>query len=203
MEIFVWPIATIILVVFFILLFKKPIARLIDRTERVSKHGIQTGSTQEQQNKKAVSKVDEFLKLHDNQLLIEMEERIQTHLNSLHPQDAAEREKFLTRNFFALVITWSFDRTYDMIYGSQINALSYLNDNRNSAITIEHIRPFYNEAVSKFPMFYSNYTLEGWLGFLVSSILLQRNGNDIGITIRGKEFLKYLVEQGRPIHKSG
>lgn len=202
-EVLIWPIVVLIFAVFFVLVFREPIARLIDRTTQVSKKGIQAESPREQKADTSISKVDEFLRVYDNQLLLESEKFIQTHLDSLHPKDATEREKFLLRNFAALAITWSFDRIYYLIYGSQIAALHYLNDNRNSPLTTEHIHPFFDDAVNKFPNVYSSYGFEGWLGFLVTSNLVQRNGNDVGITIQGKEFLKYLVEQGHPINRFG
>ncbi len=201
MEFLVWPAAVLVFGIVFILVFWKPIARLIDRTTRVSKTGLQTSDPHDQKVESFPSKVEESLKTWDNQLLIESERFIQTYLDSLHPKDAVEREKFLLRNFAQLEITWAFDRIYYLVYGSQIGALYYLNDNRNVSLTTNHIKPYYEEAVKNFPTIYTNYPFDGWLGFLVTSNLVQRNGDDIGITIRGREFLKYLVEQGLSTNK--
>jgi len=203
MEFLAWPVVGLVLGIFALLIFRKPITRFIDRAEKVSKDGIQARAAEQQQKEIPPSKVEEFLKVHENQLLLETERIAKEGLDALQPRDAEEREKFLLRNFAAVVISQSFDRTYYWIYGSQIIALQYLNDNRMLAQTTENVRPFYDDAVQMFPTFYSNYPFEGWLAYLVSSGLVQKNGNDIGITIRGKEFLKYLVEQGYTLAKPG
>jgi hypothetical protein len=203
MEFLTWPFVALIFAVFFSLAFWKPIARLIDRTVSVSKKGLQASAPKEQKVESPTSKVDEFLKVYDNQLITESERFIQTHLDSLHPKDSSEREKFLLRNFAALTIAWAFDKTYYLIYGSQIVALHYLNDHRNVPLTTKHISPFYEEGVRTFPYLYTSDSFEGWLGFLVTTNLVQKNGDDVGITIRGREFLKYLVDQGLPINKMG
>lgn len=204
MESLLWPATVLILGLIALLIFKKPITRLIDRTEKVSKEGIQARATQEQQLKeKQVSKVDEFLKVYDNQLLLETEKLIKANLDALQPRDSEEREKFLLRNFAGLVITQAFDRTYYLIYGSQIAALQYLSDNRLSPQTVKNILPFYEEVVKNYQDLYAHYPFDGWLGFLTTTSLVQRNGNDVGITVRGKEFLKFLIEQGYSTIKLG
>lgn len=203
MEFLVWPAVVLILGVFFFLLFRKPLSKLIDRTERISREGVHVRAAQEQPSEPTISRVEEFLKIYDNQLLLETEKLIRTSLEDLKPKSPEERERFLVRNLAAVSITDSLLRTYFAIYGSQIVALHYLNDNRNAILTIDHIRPFYDDAKNKYPAYYQNYNFDGWLGFLVSSTLVQRNGKDVGITVRGKEFLKFLLDQGLSFVKPG
>jgi hypothetical protein len=203
MEFLAWPAVGLILGIIALFMFKKPLTRLLDRTEKVTKEGLQARTAQEQQSDKPISRVDEFLKVHENQLLIETESNLKSNLDALHPRGPEEREKFLLRNFAALLIAQSFDKAYYLIYGSQLAALRYLNDNRSSALTTDHLRPFYDEGARKFQDIYAHYSFESWLSFLVAINLVQRNVNDVGLTIRGKEFLKYLIDQGYSFHKWG
>jgi len=203
MEFLAWPVVGLVLGIIALLMFRKPFIRFIDRAEKVSKDGIQARSAMQQQKEIPPSKVEEFLKVYENQLLLEMEQTAKDGLDALHPRDADEREKFLLRNFAAVLISQAFHRTYYGIYGSQIIALQYLNDNRMVPQKTENILPYYDDAVHRFPAFYSNYSFEGWLTYMVSSGLVQKNGNDIAITLRGKEFLKYMVEQGYSLAKPG
>jgi hypothetical protein len=203
MEALAWPAVGLILGLIALLLFRKPIIRLLDRTEKVSKEGLQAHTVQEQHIDKPVSKADDLLKIFDNQLVVETEKLIKNKLDNLALKDLEEREKYLLRNVAMVVITQMFDKSYYLIYGSQLSALRYLNDNRGLSLTTSQITSIYNDAVRKYPDNYANYTFENWLGFLVNSYLVQKNGNDIGITVRGTEFLKYLIEQGYSYQKWG
>jgi len=202
MEIISWPLVALIFGVIVVILFKKPLSRLIDRTEKVSKEGILANKGQEQFSNMSTSKVDEFLKVYDNQLLVEIEKLLNTSLENLHPRDATEREKFLLRNLSQVSITLLFEKTYYAIYKSQILALKYLNENRTN-VKIEQIRPFYDSAAEKYSSYYNNYSFDSWLEFMITTILVKKNGNEIGLTLRGKEFLKYLIDQGYSTEKFG
>lgn len=203
MEFLAWPAVALIVSVFFLLLFKRPLSKFIDRTERISKEGVHARAPQEQPSESTISRVDEFLSIYDNQLLLEAEKLIRVNLDNLKPKNAEERERFLVRNLAAVSVTDDLLRTYFPIYGSQIITLQYLNDNRSAKLTIDHIRPFYSDAKVKHPSYYQNYNFDGWLNFLVTTNLVQRNGDNVGITVRGKEFLKVLLEQGLSFLKAG
>jgi len=203
MEFLAWPVVVLLLVMLFFLFFKKPISRLIDRTEKVSKEGLIAGHSQEQQGENQISQIDEVLKIHDSQLLVETEKTIKIMLDDLHPKDSEEKEKFLIRNLAQSIIAHAFDKTYYSIYGSQIQTLKYMNENRNIQLTTSDVQRFYDNAETSFPKIYSNYSFESWLKFLSLSTLIQKNDNEIAITIRGKEFLKYIIEQGYIIDKLG
>jgi hypothetical protein len=196
MEFFTWPVITLILGIFALLLFRKPFSRFIDRTEKISKDGFQARSGQDQLKESSISKVDDFMKAYDNPLLIEQEKLVKNNLESLQPRDEKEKEIILIRSVASFVIIYSLEKTYNNIYGSQIMALHYMSDNRAIPLTIENIRHFYEDAKNNFSSFYANYSFESWLHFMVVTGLVQQNGNDIGITVRGKEFLKYLLDQG-------
>lgn len=198
MDIFVWPIVVLILGIIIIIVFKKPISDLINRTEKVSKDGLQTRSTQEQKVDVSISKVDETINKYDNQLLVETENIIKNNLDYLKPKDSNEREKYLLRGLAQYTILHSFEKTYFTIWGSQLSALQFLNNNRYNNVSISDMRSFYDSAIKVFPDFYNKITFENWINYLVVSVLVKQNGNDIGITLRGKEFLKFIVEQGYP-----
>lgn len=204
MEVFAWPLVVFLLGVIGMFFFKRPIQRLIDRAEKVGKGGIQARALPEQATEPKSSGVEDFLKkVYDNQLLREAEEGIRTHLESLKPVNVEERERFLLRNFAATVILRAFDRIYYDIYGSQLAALQFLNDFRGAQVTLENLRPFFEEACKKHPELYINDRFERWLGFISTAGLVRLDNNIFSITVRGKEFLKYLVDQGRTFLKSG
>jgi hypothetical protein len=104
------------------------------------------------------------------------------------------REALFVRFIASGLIAYMHDQTWWMIFGSQLSAMDALN---SGVLRREEIEEFYNAAVRKFPGRYENYSFEQWLGFLRNRVLvLDLPGNTIGITVRGKDFLKHLIHYG-------
>ena len=101
-----------------------------------------------------------------------------------------ERDSFFVRSLATVVIVAFFESTWYGIFGSQILALEHLNKTMSK---MEDLYPYYQEQLDKRPQ----YSFESWFGFMKSNLLLRQEGYNIGITVRGKEFLKYLVNSGR------
>ena len=197
MEPFAWPIVALILGIIGLFLFKPQIRGLINRTEKVGKGWLQAKSPEDQLGPSKISEVDDFLRrAFDNQLLREQEDIIRKYLDSLKPASPVERENFLFKVLAASTIAQSFDRIYFTIFGSQIAVLQFLNDCREVKTAPSDLDPFYTQAASPDAQFYAGYAFEKWIGFLVSWTLVRIDSDSIFITVRGKEFLKYLVDQG-------
>jgi hypothetical protein len=136
---------------------------------------------------------DDFYRTYDNALLVEAETNIRSQANQYKSPD--DREKFLTRTLASTFIVVVFENDWHTIFGSQLRLLEELN---SQPVTIEEIRNnHYQHAVEKFPAVYSNYSFESWIGFLHANVLTAQHGNTVSITVRGREFLKYLIHQGR------
>lgn len=201
----IWPLTVLFVAIFALLLFRRQLARLIDRTISVSKSGIVASSVpQESGQPPKSSNVADFLeKTFDNALIVELQDTLRKQINSLNPTSDAERSKLLLKLLAAIVIIRGFDLTYYHIYGSQIRALQYLNDGRGLAIPTTDLERFYESAKNADPAFYGHYAFDGWLSFLESGLLIRRDSGNVAITVRGKEFLKYLVDQGYTFLKRG
>jgi len=201
-----WPVALFALGVVFFLVFKQPICRLIDRVRRVgvgntgidAASGTQTGGVASQ-----LSAADELLKTFDNALLLQREEEIRREFEKNNLAQGSDRDRVLIRFLAGLSITLYFERTYSIIWGSQIGVLEILNQFRESGVEIEIFRHSYEQAAVREPNLYRDYTFEGWLGFMVDSRLINRRGTKVYITLEGTEFLKYLVHQGFNLYKRG
>jgi hypothetical protein len=202
MEAFAWPGVALILGLVTLILFRPEVRKLINRTQKVGKGWLEAAKPEEQASPQKGSGVDEFItRTYQNQLLIEQEERIRNHLDSLKPASAAERETFLLKSLAATTLIQAFERTYYLIYGSQIRALEFLNDSRHLSVKPGELEPIYQEVTRQFPESYEGYPFERWLDFLVSSNLIRVDGAGIAITVFGKEFLKYLLDQGLSFRK--
>ena len=74
MQLLAWPVVVLILGIIVILVFKKPLERLIDRTQKVGKGGLEAGSAiQTAPDQQRPSRVDELLRQFDNALLVKRE----------------------------------------------------------------------------------------------------------------------------------
>jgi hypothetical protein len=65
-------------------------------------------------------------------------------------------------------------------------------------LRIEEIEEFYKAAAQQYPKEYAGRSFDLWMNYLTGySLILKQPANSIGITIRGKDFLKYLIHWGR------
>jgi hypothetical protein len=137
---------------------------------------------------KVSAQIETFRKNLDPDLLKECEDLIQAEANGY--KNAAEREAFLLHGFSTTLLVGFFDVTWHIIFGSQIRALERLN---KGTASLEQLRVYYNQHLEKRPQ----YPFESWFGYMKDQTLLRQDGHNIQITVRGKAFLKYLVQYAR------
>ena len=194
---FAWPAAVVVLGFAFFLIFRKPIASILDRTKKVGKIGLETFETP--QLPAPAEKPDplaEFMGTYDNQLLREQEEAILHDLKGRGFADPAVAQKALVRSLAGTQILLHFERLSASIWASQINLLTYLNS-RPAGASLTEVRPFYENAKQQNAPIYHSYPFEPWLAFLESFHLIERNQEMILLSKVGREFLKWRIEVGR------
>jgi len=129
-----------------------------------------------------------------SQLQPEAEANIREAAAQNQPND---KEGFYVKLIAIGVIAYSYDIIWFTIYRSQLLALLELN-RRGGILPIATIRAYYDQAVSDFSSEYAGSSFDAWLSFLSTNVLLFKHPSDmIEITIRGKDFLKYLLHHGR------
>ena len=199
-----WPAVVLLLGLVAIFHFRDPLTRLLDRTKKVGKTGLETvGSSQEGEIQVKPSAGEELQKLFDNQLLVQRETFIRTELDRLGIAPGNDRERLLVRLLAAATIAHSFESAYFVIWGSQIAALQFLNSAGVSGVDAALLRPWYDQAAARDPERYQGYSFDQWLGYLQGNLLILRQGNHVAITLEGREFLKYLLHQGYFLYKPG
>lgn len=192
-----WPAVALVFGVIALMLFRKPALAFLDRTHEVGVGNVRLSARPpERQQAEAppdLSKTEKLASTFQSPVLIETEQFILKELNA-ESNLPAEREKILVKHLAALGIALSFERTYRIIFGSQISLLNLLATVPPQGI--ENVRPFYEQAKSKDAGLYGQFTFVQWLGFLEESALVTKQAEKITITVRGKEFLKYLIDAG-------
>jgi hypothetical protein len=205
-----WPIVGLILGLVFVVSFHGPIAGLLNRIRKIGPTGVEADSAAAAQEKVAAQEgnlktqvspgAEELLQTFDNQVVLEAERNVRTDLEKRKIVEQPERERVLIRVAAVTGICFLFERAYVLIFGSQLWLLQAL----NSAVrTKQEILPIYTNAKAAAPQLYSQYSFEQWLNFLVSQSLILINGETVAITVRGREFLKYLIQEGHTLQKTG
>ena len=125
------------------------------------------------------------------QLQPEIEGNVRAMIQSRPP---AERDDFVIKFIATGLINVIYDQIWRTIFRSQVLALSELN---KKVLRREELKPYYDEAVQKSPKLYATYSFDQWLNYLNTQVLmLEHPGKVFEITVRGKDFLKYLVHWG-------
>ncbi|MGD0885231.1 MAG: hypothetical protein ABSA46_10255 [Thermodesulfovibrionales bacterium] len=214
--VFSWPI--MLLIVAYV--FRSPLTNLINRitkaqhgsisidaplpqaqiTSEASKDAHGLGKIAETKESGAASEktgAAAFLASFDNPLIKEVEENIIADLQARKIVDALDKEKVLIRALAATQLMRLAEHIYASIWGSQVNALRFLNGCPAGAED-SVLRSFYDAAKTNYPDWYKEQTFEKWMGFLTMFKLIIVEGPHVTITVRGRQFLRYLADAGKP-----
>jgi hypothetical protein len=201
---FAWPATLAIIAIFFMVKFHRSIDLFLQRTTKIGIGSSAVEATVPRQEPspelKPSSTADDLLKLFDNALLVKREEEIRSELER-RSIPSADRERVLIRFWAAVGLTAQFDRTYSLIWGSQLVALQLLNPLGDTGIEADFLRLTYEHAATQNPKIYETHNFDHWLGFMVLSELVRLEGKKVFIRVEGREFLRYIVERGYPIYK--
>src|SRR5712692_10470988 len=117
----------------------------------------------------------------------EAENNIRTAATQNQPID---REGFYVKLIAIGVISYVYDMAWAYIFRSQLLLLMELN---RKILLLAEVRTHYDKAASDTPTVYANYSFGQWMDFLKSHLLLLQHPNGmVEITVRGRDFLKYL-----------
>jgi hypothetical protein len=135
-----------------------------------------------------------FRTAHYSQLTTEAEKNIRLAAAQNQPND---REGFLAKLIGIGIVSYLHDMTWAYIYKSQILMLTELN-RRGGIMAIADVKAFFDKAKEDYPNVYKTYEFEGWLRYLEKEQLIIHHPSEMmEITLRGRDFLKYLTHWGR------
>jgi hypothetical protein len=123
----------------------------------------------------------------------EIESNVRTAALQTRPND---REGFYVDVIASGLPSFMHDLTWAYIFRSQLLLLSELN---RGLVPIAKAREYYDNAAAENPKPYAKYSFTKWLEFMKSHFLIIIHTKDAMIegTVRGRDFLKYLVHCGR------
>jgi hypothetical protein len=202
-------------------MFKPQIASLIDRTKKIGPTGLDaSGIASQQLAVKSDSTVTEDLVL--EQLpsesksfeefqknmapfrfptMIRKAEELKSNLD-LESLSADQLKEIATQVGAFLLMASEFENIYTLIVGSQINTLHDLNTVYAIGRPIATVKAFYDKAFAAAPEAYQAFSFEQWLHFLQSNNLIAVESGIAKISDEGRDFLRYLIQTGKPLNKA-
>ena len=193
---FAWPLAMVVLGMVFMWLFRDQIGRFIDRTKSVSKEGVRAYD-ESQLSAKKPGALTEFFESYHSSLLLEVESAIEKDFRDQGLTDPTDVRKALVKRLAGAVIWGQFEALQSSIFASQIEALMLLNGVPQPIPKTDLEAFIYDKAATNFPEWHENRTFDQWFEFLRAQVLVVEAEAGVNISVRGREFLKWRIEQGR------
>jgi len=212
LKIIVWPITVILIVLLIIFLFKKSINDLIKRISgfKYGKLGADIVQHRQEKTDKALFEQDQearpnqaiekALGLFSPSTLEKIKKLVENESKINEISEPHLKIEVLSKYSQALYIIFSFERLYNIIFGSQLYILDFVNTNNSQ--TRESLKVFYDNATEKNPGFFDSYSYDEYLDFLISyELILFNKDGTCNITWFGRDFLKFLIETGKTLNK--
>ena len=213
-----WPVAILAFASLFILLFRQPISNFLGGMKDVDVLGVKATSSSPQQvaeQKQAVASeapVEEQAGPPPHQALLdeidrsplqtELAARVRTSLTERGMSTDGNTVEVLIQHLAASQIAREFESAYSLIFGSQIRLMKFLNESRPQGATPEQVAAYFQAVYAVTPALH-DWSQDDYLQFLKSRwlILTLEDGN-YGLTVRGIEFLHWLIRHGRSEDKN-
>jgi hypothetical protein len=212
-----WPTPTMAVVITFLAIFKRPLERLIDRLIALKLPGVEISAPKQGEGAgiasssspaaivasvdEPVPKLPDRIFRYDSFLVARITPDLIHAAAAITDRDA--REKRLAEIAAEGISAALYENRYANIYGSQLTALSDLNS--AGTIDVEALRRYFDGAKAAYPVMYERDTFERWLAWLVdeSRFAELHDENKVAISDVGRDFLQFLIAQGRSLVKIG
>ncbi len=197
MELLIWPVVTLIIVFGLVGIFYKPLKNFFERMNALKlPGGVETRVTQDQTNLIKSDKVAEvILKLFDNKLVNEQEQKIRNIISLDDINNPDDKVKIILKYSASLSIEALFEVAYAWIYGTQIQLLESINPKKEGE-SKSNLKVFFDSHIEMLPQPAGN-NFGSYLEFLRYYNLIEFSGEQVLITLAGREFLSYLVRSGK------
>jgi hypothetical protein len=140
--------------------------------------------------------IDEFFRMAYRSPLLEKESQKNMRILALQ-RSSDDVEKFYLELIGVGLLAALYDSIWWPMFRSQLLALTEVN--RNSGILpLAKVKGFYDKASEEYEQEYAHDNFGRWFSYLTRNYLVLHHASDmIEISVRGKDFLKYLTHWGR------
>lgn len=201
-----WQEVILLLGVVIIIKFRKNIAGLIDRINKIGIEGIHCDPSQPSPPltlEETKSTNETILQnITSIETIISNEKIIKDNLENKQLASEDSKIKSLTRDLAEVYFVLRCERIYNSIFGSQIQLIKILSENRLNGVDQNHIDDYFTIVRNKDAGFYSNWNCMQYINFLLQSGVIIKQDNMYKITPFGIDFLTWLQRSGYPEKKN-
>lgn len=196
-EVLAWPAVVTGLGLTGLVMFRAQVRQFLARTQSVGKGWLVAAPPSQQalgpgQN----DSLQEFLDSYSGDLLLDQEKVIRDDLAARKLETPSERERALIRSLAATHIALHFEQTHSLIWDGQLQLLETLNT-LPEGTEVERIKAVYVTEFQQKRAYYQDIDFNTYTAWLVSKLLIRFDSGKIAITVSGREFLKWMVENGK------
>jgi len=204
----VWPLAVVIIGIVAMVIFRGPVSGLLNRTKKIGAGSnaidFAEPKTTELQQAQAQPQPPAGQIANDplgppSASVAELEKQIVQQLNSRNDNEEFKMRR-LIRASAILALNSDFEVIYRLIFGSQLDLLLRANAGGIDEAAASLI---YQNAQTAFPLVHESGSFDMWLSFPIGRGLVERKNGRISTTLKGKEFMRYLVDVGLTMPKAG
>lgn len=135
-------------------------------------------------------------KLPDGFIFKKVIEAQETLISNTIKSSPFKKEELLVRELASYQLAVDYERIYQFIFKSQVNALEGIINSSNGQ-SKQEIFTYYEQAKYQNSIAYEKFSFDNWLYYLISSELIEEKSNKYFITDKGKAFIYYITQQQR------
>lgn len=195
-EILAWPGVILVLGMTALVMFRSQVRQFLGRTQSVGKGWLVASPPEQQLSTVQNDRVREFLDSFGGELITAQEKSIRDDLLARQLAEPSDIERVLVRALAATQMALHFEQIHSVIWDGQIQLLETLNGLPTGA-EFEEIRTIYEEEFHAKRPFYTDIDFDTYLAWLLEKTLVRIDEGRISLTVAGREFLKWMVDNGR------
>jgi hypothetical protein len=200
-EILAWPTVAVLLGFTALVMFRAQVRQFLNRAQSVGKGWLVAAPPEKQSLGSGPSDaVAEFLDAFSGELMRAQEKVIRDDLAARKLDGHPELEKVLVRSLAAVQIALEFEQIHGTIWDGQIQLMETLNTSPDG-IDRSFIERVYRDEFQGKRAFYKSIDFDTYIAWPVQKSLILIDGDKLAITVLGREFLKWRVENGK--HRRG
>lgn len=198
MEMLIWPGVVLLLVVVFLIVFRRQIGEKIGRVAQLSRSGVTFAASEEKRAIQVSTRdVSDLFGSNDSRLLIEVEDHIRKDLTNQTFASEQEKIDYLIRHLALSQLYQNFEHCYALIFGSQIFLLKKLNEVLGTGRDSAFIKDHFEQVQKIFTPSFDDWSSDTYMQYLFENKLVTQRDSAIHITVRGIGFLVWLTKAGR------
>jgi len=196
LAVLVWPGVVLILGLVGLGLFKAQLRQFIGRAQSIGKGWLVAANVSQQSAVVQSPETLAFLNQFSGELLRLQEESIREDLATKKLDAPGDVEKVLVRALAATQIALHFEQIHAVIWDGQIQLLETLNSTPEGIAETLIADVYEKEFRAKRP-FYTNTDFVAYLAWLFDKTLIRSEEGLLQLTVLGREFLKWMVDNGK------